>query len=308
MLSLNAGRAFLATRSVLNDDDREIYDILHEGVKGRCKSVVFQKHVDLGRVERVCLRILADVPGLFWLSKNLTASYYGERTVVAFHFLYDADEISAYQRLITHRLEQLFDDRLSGCTTEYEYELAVHDFLAMGVVYNDTGDPSEHNIIGPLVNGSATCEGITHAFNFIMNSVGVNCVSVYGEEDGVNHMWNIVMIDDTPYHVDVTHDLGGSHAFFNVTDGELSGTRIWKTWLRCSSSAMNYYVVNGTLFTDSRMLRKYLKSRCKSERTIEFRIEPDPGIGWVEKALSDCTRVNRASIRSQNGTYLIRMM
>ena len=68
----------------------------------------------------------------------------------------------------------------------------------------------------------ATCSGFSEAYKYLMNRLGIPCEFVLS--DGLNHSWNMVLIDGEPYYVDCTWDdpvctgsgeggLGGIHDF-----------------------------------------------------------------------------------------------
>ena len=75
--------------------------------------------------------------------------------------------------------------------------------------------PFISNIYGPLMKGSALCEGYSRTFKMAMDRLGFQSVLVVGlglrgnEQggSGENHMWNYVLMDDNQwYAVDVTFD------------------------------------------------------------------------------------------------------
>ena len=71
------------------------------------------------------------------------------------------------------------------------------------------------------------------------------------------HMWNVAVIDGESYHVDVTWDdpagfeqLGPSHAFFNLTDEQISANHLdfQPEPPGCTAARANYFVQNGLAF------------------------------------------------------------
>ncbi len=88
---------------------------------------------------------------------------------------------------------------------EAEKALLLHDRLALICNYDKK---LEHNnkfdIYGALVDGYAVCEGYTNAYIYLLDKVGIR--SEVCASDDLKHSWNIVYINDIPYHVDVTWD------------------------------------------------------------------------------------------------------
>ena len=82
--------------------------------------------------------------------------------------------------------------------------LAVHDWLVRHVVYDQDDSRASHTAYGLFANATAVCEGYSQAFMLAMERLGVPCVIVRSED--MAHQWNMVCIDGTWYHVDVTWD------------------------------------------------------------------------------------------------------
>ena len=82
--------------------------------------------------------------------------------------------------------------------------LAVHDWLVRHVAYDQDDSRASHTAYGLFANATAVCEGYSQAFMLAMERLGVPCVIVRSED--MEHQWNMVRIDGTWYHVDVTWD------------------------------------------------------------------------------------------------------
>ena len=82
--------------------------------------------------------------------------------------------------------------------------LAVHDWLVRHVAYDQDDSRNSHTAYGLFTNATAVCEGYSQAFMLAMERLGVPCVIVRSED--MAHQWNMVCIDGTWYHVDVTWD------------------------------------------------------------------------------------------------------
>lgn len=72
--------------------------------------------------------------------------------------------------------------------------------------------------------GAGDCLGFSSTFQLLMDLAGVECVTVVGssfEEESL-HSWNMVCLDGSWYHVDVSWDVDDveePHRFLNVSDG-----------------------------------------------------------------------------------------
>ncbi|MBQ7699858.1 MAG: hypothetical protein IJT49_05900 [Clostridia bacterium] len=86
-----------------------------------------------------------------------------------------------------------------------EKALLIHDRLAVRCNYcsDDTID-DRYTIYGALVRGVAVCDGYSRTYAYLLRLAGIeniNCSSL-----GLNHSWNLVLIDGCYYHADVTWD------------------------------------------------------------------------------------------------------
>lgn len=102
-------------------------------------------------------------------------------------------------------LEGLSDDRLS----DVQKALLVHDRLIANCEYYYQADGDEeysviHRAYGAIVNKSAVCAGYAKAYRYLLEQLGIRCEYIISKE--LDHAWNIVYIDDVPYHVDTTWD------------------------------------------------------------------------------------------------------
>lgn len=167
-------------------------------------------------------------------------------------------------------VEKIMGDILTPQMSDYQIELAVHDFLIEKCHYSKSDDaPVLHSAYGALVNRNAVCQGYASAFELILNIAGVECIFVTGTS-GMQHGWNMVNLGGAWHHVDVTWDdpsnTGGngydmtSHTFFNVSDDVMDDDHIWdeEFYPECYSMRENYYYKNGLLFEDISEFERYL--------------------------------------------------
>ena len=156
----------------------------------------------------------------------------------------DPSGLSDKNRAVHDRCQQVIDEVITGDMTDFEKELAVHDWIIDWAEYDsDTlshasdfePDPDNDNPYGLLVNQKAVCMGYTSTFQLLMDMLGIECITVegtaYGETEA--HAWNQVQLDGEWYAVDVTWDDPVSfgrvsertaHTYFNVTSEFLRWT------------------------------------------------------------------------------------
>ena len=95
--------------------------------------------------------------------------------------------------------------------TDVEKALLVHDRLAAWTDYDyytykktDKYDEDSYNKYGALLKHKAVCGGYTDAYSYLMNKIGIE--TSYINSPKMDHGWNVVVINNKPYYVDVTWD------------------------------------------------------------------------------------------------------
>lgn len=116
-----------------------------------------------------------------------------------------ADEYVPTQDRIDHALADIKDEM-----TDVEKALILHDYLVREVDYNlavQNGGAYSDDVFtmkGVFVDRDAVCQGYSLAYSFLLDKVGVESMIVASES--MNHAWNMINIDGSWYHVDVTWD------------------------------------------------------------------------------------------------------
>jgi hypothetical protein len=147
--------------------------------------------------------------------------------------------------------------------SDFEKELAVHDYLTARVLYQSDGQPYEATAYGALVLGKASCEGYARAAKLLLEALGIESLLNTGNATNSGgttqaHMWNCVKVDGQWYQLDVTWDDPGTdnggvrrYDYFNLTDAELALTHAQRDELvKCTSTAANYFRYRGLYFNE----------------------------------------------------------
>lgn len=152
----------------------------------------------------------------------------GVKRVVAFTLYYRVDEtvLATYQDDLDAAATWLAN-QVDPAASTYDKALFVYDWLINNVAYNhevaDSGNPDSlaRTPLGALVYASAVCVGYATAYQLVLEKLGIACDCVSGTE--MNHTWNVVNIDGTYYHADLTwddkdDDQGPRHFYFLVSE------------------------------------------------------------------------------------------
>lgn len=156
----------------------------------------------------------------------------------------DWSGLAAEDQAILDICQEIIDTVVPAGGSEYEQELAVHDWMiAHGRYDNNTlsqlpnfqENPNNDNPYGFLVDGVGICLGYTRTFQLFMDLLGIECITVEGAaySSTADHAWNQVLLDGEWYCVDVTWDdpttsgtvsQRSAHRFFNVTSQHMRDT------------------------------------------------------------------------------------
>lgn len=164
--------------------------------------------------------------------------------------------------------------------TDYEKELAIHDFIVSSFAYGpaNTDDVPQraHSIVGIVGDGEGICEAYANIFQFMCRLAGIDSQIITGEMNGIGHMWNIVKIDGDYYHVDVTSDdpypdvkNRQRYNFFNVTDDMISINHTWnkEEYPSCTATLYNYQIYNNYVVKSHEDLEKLLTDGLSKSQT-----------------------------------------
>ena len=170
----------------------------------------------------------------------------------------------------------------------YDQELYFHDYICQNTTYL-TQEDDGYTAYNALVEGRAVCEGYSRALQLLLDMVGVpnylaTGVGVDDNGSREGHMWNIVTIGGSNYHVDATwDDLDAedihhyAHTYFNVTDDYIgvNHEEIAPAENNCNAVAANYYVQNRMCFSayDDACLQDMADAAAQSIQDGTYTIE-----------------------------------
>lgn len=169
----------------------------------------------------------------------------------------------------------------------YDTILAIHDELVRNTQYQDGGKLS-HSIVGPLLFGRGVCDGFSKTLKFILDELSIPCFVVSGTatdpQTGSNesHAWNIVKIDNSWVHIDLTFDATISqssiirHDYFALTAQMVSRDHQFNVafYPLSSNVSMEYYHRQKLIVSNKKNLYALLMERFSSnENVITFRLE-----------------------------------
>ncbi len=209
--------------------------------------------IDTKDVVQIYSDVLLASPELFYADNTVTY-YYNPRgyvTKVEFNYTMGLEEreaaLLAYEREVDY-IVSLVDPALS----EAEKALFVHDYLIASYTY-DT-EESNFDALSLFRERSGVCQAYSLAYMAVLRELGMDVVMVTSDE--MNHAWNLVEVDGSWYHVDLSFDdpspdrMGRVlHENFLLDDEGIKNTPTphygWGSSVRCLSTSFKKHIWHG---------------------------------------------------------------
>ena len=246
--------AKLKAYNKLNSRQKKLYSVMLTAIRNmELKAVDITDYVSKdGFSDAVVVHraIICDNPDIFWMPKKISfLSLKGkDNKYIAFKKQGEKDDkkgffgITVMQKQI---MQKRFDAKVNSIVSKasslknsFEKELYLHDYLCEHVAYDNefagnsqNFNPNSITAYGALVEGKAICEGYSKAMQLLCLKCGIPCNLVFGQHEGVSHMWNIINPGDALYYLDTTFDDSSKnqtlHIYFNVTKKSLEEDHIF---------------------------------------------------------------------------------
>lgn len=111
------------------------------------------------------------------------------------------EQTSNYFQQVDTRLA-FYQSLISDGMSEAEKALTIHDYLVTHTEYDLNYTKYEARDV--FVNGKGTCQAYAMAYNYIMNSLGID--AYFSGAPGRGHCWSVLQIDGELYNVDCAFD------------------------------------------------------------------------------------------------------
>ena len=196
------------------------------------------------------------------------------------------DRLSEQQQHTVKPLEAIRDLVITDGMSDYEKELALHDYITKNCSYDteaaarDKIDSEATNITPFIVNKKGVCEAYAFTFKALCDLSGLECHIVTGTMDGTSHAWNVIKLDGEYYNVDVTADdpvpdtpQHSCYTYFNLPDADICRSHVPSSHdYICTADKYNYFIYNGLVADSYDSLKALIDSHIsRGETTILFR-------------------------------------
>lgn len=250
----------------LDDNEQQAYERLLMGICSFADRIDIKScEITMDELRNVYSCMRNDYPELFWIYNN--CEVYSSDNIATDcipQYLYSSDDVT----LMISNIEQVRDALISPIEklSDYEKVMYVFNYIIDSTVYDlesyndyETGELTANlelscNIYGTLIKNQAMCEGYSKTFQYLLNSMGIECLYVSGEADGEGHAWNYVKLDGEYYAMDLTwcdpkgEEETKSYAYCLVDYDTLKKSHaedVPYELPECEGRRYNYYTYNG---------------------------------------------------------------
>ncbi|RKD25968.1 hypothetical protein BEP19_03320 [Ammoniphilus oxalaticus] len=165
------------------------------------------KEVDYLDVKHLIQAILDTDPNLFYIKNWIT---YSNRDI-EFNFRYTEETISKKNELLDKRTDAILKNIIQPHYSDYDKVKAIYNYVVLNTSYDYEGyitrmiSNDSYTTFGTIMYGIAVCDGYTRTINYLLEKVGIESIYIVGiTNSGGLHSWNMVELDGSFYHLDVT--------------------------------------------------------------------------------------------------------
>ncbi len=216
-------KVFYPYYDMLNEQERILYAEICANAQAYNDTFEPQVELDHDSIHRVLEAVYYDHPEYFWMNTGYSYKYTEEDICVEITL-----EFNETIENIEREKEEFYQSageillRASELQTDYEKEKYVHDVLVEMVDY-DVDAGMNQSAYSALVNHDSVCAGYARSFQYLLQQLGIPVYYVAGISQDSEHAWNMVLLEDGYYYVDVTWDdaSGQTYMFFNLNEDEI---------------------------------------------------------------------------------------
>lgn len=203
----------LVTYHKLTEDEKQVYNVLREGIASHAKQIEIEPEVEKYVLEKCLTCVYMDHPEYYWFDNNYTywmIESTGMISSIEPAYLMTEDEVAAYEPVIQAAVDAILGTVPSEGTTyakvKHIYESIVFTTeYAVDCQYNQS-------MASVFLNGQSVCAGYAKAMQYLLHKIDIPCTYISGtavpftSADGSPepHAWNIAELNGQYYYIDAT--------------------------------------------------------------------------------------------------------
>lgn len=203
--------------SKLNDHEKQVYVEICSAIQSMTPEVDITS-LDVDEIDKCFNCVMIDNPDFFYadgykMTRTLvngeldSISFSPRFTMTGKEILEKEDSIDSYVNRFVSEMPDLPD--------EYSKAKYIFDYLVDNTEY-DIDSENSQNICSVFIDNKSVCQGYAMAAKYLADELGIFCTIVYGNAGGENHAWNLMRLDGTFCHVDITW---GDTSYRNTSEG-----------------------------------------------------------------------------------------
>ncbi|MCR5649982.1 MAG: hypothetical protein K6F86_02235 [Lachnospiraceae bacterium] len=297
----------------LGDHERKVYVEIYRAIQGRIPEVKLSS-LDVDEIDTCFNCVMIDNPDFFYTDgyKMTRTLVNGELESISFspRYTMTGKEILEKEDYIDSYVNK-FITGMPDLPNEYSKAKYIFDYLVENTEY-DIETENNQNICSVFVDNKSVCQGYAMAAKYLADELGIFCTIVYGEAGGENHAWNLMRLDGTYCHVDITwgdtsykNSSEGTdtamtdYVYMGASDDLIAENHIVDTVVRipvCDSLDSYYFVREGRYFTEDdheKLHEVFDRAYEDNEETLTIRCADKDVYDEMDDYLFDDGRVFR---------------
>ncbi len=293
--------------SQLSENDRKFYDIVINAIKNHESEIDVPSELNITANDyyNIYQLIYNTEHSVFYIDtqmKYTSVAKTKQLVTINFCYTYTTDEVKYMQNKIDAEVKKIISG-IDETMSEYDIVKYFYDTLVLSCVYDE--EPANcRDIYGCFVEKRAVCGGYAKAFSYLCDKVGIESLTITGDFEGTPHMWNMVKLGGSWYHIDVTsgyvsNDDATSYIrydYFCVTDSDIDQKHdIYDqdySYPTADSLKYNYFEYNNLIAdsweeTISLLTDQIIKTANKGERAIQIKCADDATFDTASHKLFD---------------------
>ncbi len=178
---------------------------------------------------------------------------------------------------------RIYNLYIKSCDNDFKKAVAAHDYIIRNCIYNveaidnDELTDDDFSEYGVFVKGRAVCEGYAKAYKMLMDIADIDCIIVTGTvgENDISHAWNMIKLDNSWYHVDVTYDDPNPetkeivYLYMNITDEIIEKDHKWNknNTPEANDTKYDYVKINKSFCNSTEEIEEIIKKCDKDKKT-----------------------------------------
>lgn len=108
------------------------------------------------------------------------------------------------EEFIDNEIAKITNNLIDSRMSEEEKIKAINDYIVKIYRYDDSLESD--NVYTALTTKTTICQGYAMTAYKMFKAIGIECRIINGDRDGTSHSWNLVKLNKTWYHLDITNN------------------------------------------------------------------------------------------------------